>query len=358
MSDTPLGAFLKGLIRQEGPISLSRYMALALGHPQHGYYMTRDPLGARGDFTTAPEISQMFGELVGLWAAHAWTSLGSPPDVLLVEFGPGRGTLMADALRAIGKVAPAFRAALSVHLVETSPVLREKQAARLASEGATWHERLETLPEAPLIVIANEFFDALPIDQLVYAGGAWRERQVGLEGDSLAFGLSPPLSAAEARQDLPEGTVLEVASAGLAVLKSLALRLNTNGGTALIIDYGPDRLAFGDTLQAMARHGFVDPLAGPGEADITAHVAFEAMADAALKEGLTVDFLASQADFLESLGIAMLAENLRRKATPLQAEAIDAALSRLTDRSERGMGSLFKVLSLSGKPQARTSAVP
>ena len=358
MSGTPLGAFIKGLIRQEGPISLARYMALALGHPQHGYYMTRDPLGACGDFTTAPEISQMFGELVGLWAASAWALLGSPPSVLLVELGPGRGTLMADALRAIAKAAPAFRAALSVHLVETSPVLREKQVTRLASERVTWHERLETLPEAPLIVIANEFFDALPIDQLVYADGAWRERQVGLEEDKLAFGLSPPLGVAEARQGLPEGTVLEVAGAGLAVLKSLALRLNTNAGTALIIDYGPDRLGFGDTLQAMAGHGFVDPLAEPGEADITAHVAFEAMADAALKEGLNVDFLASQADFLEGLGIGVLAENLRRKATPLQAEAIDAALARLTDRSERGMGSLFKVLSVSGRPQARMSAVP
>jgi SAM-dependent MidA family methyltransferase len=345
-SDTPLGAHIKALIRQEGPISLSRYMALALGHPKHGYYMTRDPLGARGDFTTAPEISQMFGELIGLWAAHAWATTGAPEPVVLVELGPGRGTLMADALRAIGKAAPAFRAALSVHLVETSPVLREKQALMLASEAVEWHERIETLPEAPLIVIANEFFDALPIDQFVHSNGAWRERQVGLEEGRLVFGLSPALGASQSQPSVAEGAVLEVASAGLAVMKGLALRFAANGGAALIIDYGPDRLGLGDTLQAMENHAFVDPLARPGEADITAHVAFEALADAAVKDGLTVDFLASQADFLESLGIKVLAETLRRNATALQAETIDGALARLTDRSERGMGSLFKVLAL------------
>ena len=346
MSETALGAHIKALIRQEGPISLSRYMGLALGHPKYGYYMTRDPLGARGDFTTAPEISQMFGELIGLWAAHAWSTLGAPENVALVELGPGRGTLMADALRAIGKAAPAFRAALTVHLVETSPVLREKQAVTLASQAVEWHERIETLPEAPLIVIANEFFDALPIDQMVHRHGTWRERQVGLEDEHLVFGLSPVVSATENRP-IGDGVVLEVASAGLAVLKGLALRLAANGGAALIIDYGPERLALGDTLQAMENHAFVDPLARPGEADITAHVAFEALADAAAKDGLSVDFLASQADFLENLGIKVLAETLRRNATPLQAEAIDGALARLTDRSQRGMGSLFKVLALS-----------
>jgi NADH dehydrogenase [ubiquinone] 1 alpha subcomplex assembly factor 7 len=350
MTDTPLALEIKDLIRHEGPISVARYMALALGHPRHGYYMTRDPLGMAGDFTTSPEISQMFGEIIGLWATHRWMILGSPARVSLVELGPGRGTLMADALRAIGKVMPEFAQAIEVHLVETSPVLRRAQAQGLHGFEPVWHDDASTLPDRPLIVIANEFFDALPVHQLVHRGGHWHERLVGLMDGELAFGLAPePTPAAQAPKGAAlDGTILEYHEAGSLVMAGLCARIARFGGAALIIDYGHIELGVGDTLQAMADHAYVDPLARPGEADITTHVCFETMARIAVDKKLAIDILATQAQFLNELGIRPMAANLKRNASPQQAEAIDKALERLTDDAPRAMGSLFKVLAVSG----------
>ena len=355
MSETPLAREIKDLIRQEGPIDVARYMALALGHPRHGYYITRDPLGAAGDFVTAPEISQMFGEILGLWAAHRWMILGSPARINLAELGPGRGTLMADALRAIGKVVPDFAAAIQLHLVETSPVLRKAQAAALAGSlpgrHPNWHDDLEQLPDGPLILIANEFFDALPVHQLVQRNGRWHERLVGLADDELAFGLAAepiPASQAPARADgALDGTIVEYPEAGSRVMAALSERLAGFGGAALIIDYGHLEFGVGDTLQAMAGHAFVEPLARPGEADLTTHVCFETLARIAADKRLSIDILTTQAQFLNELGIRPMAANLSRHATPEQAEAIAKALERLTDDAPRAMGSLFKVLAVS-----------
>ncbi|OCC04126.1 hypothetical protein BA190_14670 [Labrys sp. WJW] len=355
MSETPLAREIKDLIRQEGPIDVARYMTLALGHPRHGYYITRDPLGTAGDFTTAPEISQMFGEIIGLWAAHRWMILGSPGRINLVELGPGRGTLMADALRAIGKVVPDLADAIALHLVETSPVLRKAQAATLADSlggrRPTWHDDIADLPDGPSIIIANEFFDALPVHQLVHQGGRWHERLVGLVDDELAFGLAPePVPANQApplSDGALDGTIVEYPEAGSRVMATLSARLGRFGGAALIIDYGHLEFGVGDTLQAMAGHAFVEPLARPGEADLTTHVCFETLARIAAGKRLSIDILTTQAQFLNELGIRPMAANLSRHATPEQAEAIAKALERLTDDAPRAMGSLFKVLAVS-----------
>ncbi|MDQ0473693.1 class I SAM-dependent methyltransferase [Labrys wisconsinensis] len=345
---TPLGEAIASLVRDEGPIDLARFMALALGHPVHGYYRTRDPLGAAGDFTTAPEISQMFGELVGLWAAHAWQRLGRPDPVLLAELGPGRGTLMADALRAVARAAPDFLRAARLHLVETSPVLRQRQADALAGHAPAWHEATDTLPDGPLILIANEFFDALPVRQFQRRDGRWHERLVGLAGDRLAFGLAAGPAGIDGLPEAPDGAILELGEAGLRLAGHLAARLARDGGAALILDYGHIETGFGDTLQAMRRHAGADPLAEPGEADLTTHVDFAALAAAAAAAGARIDLMAGQADFLEGLGIRERAAALKRRATPAQVADIDAALARLTDRGRTGMGALFKVLALSG----------
>ncbi|WP_232628451.1 class I SAM-dependent methyltransferase [Methylobacterium sp. Leaf118] len=341
---TPLFAVLARAIRADGPIGLDRYMALCLGHPAHGYYATRDPFGARGDFVTAPEISQMFGELIGAWAAAVLAAMPATPRPCLVELGPGRGTLLADALRALTAAGAAF----DLHLVETSPVLRALQAQRLAAAAPVFHDGLDTLPEAPLLVIANEFFDALPARQFVRMGRGWCERRVGLseDGAALAFGLDPepdPRIDAEA----PAGAVLTLPTAALAVMRDLGRRLVRSGGALLAIDYGHDRPGFGDTFQALARHGSVDPLARPGEADLTVHVDFPALARAATSEGAALHGPVTQRDFLQALGLGPRAERLKARATTAQAQAIDAAVARLTDPDPRGMGALFKVLGAS-----------
>ena len=339
---TPFHRQLLEMLAQEGPIPVDRFMARALSH----YYATRDPLGAAGDFTTAPEISQMFGELIGLWAAHCNALIGAPASVALVELGPGRGTLMADALRASARAAPAFRAALAVHLVETSPALRSKQADRLGPAVADWHETIDTLPTGPLIVVANEFFDALPVRQFVRTGQGWRERMVGVESGRLAFGLSAEPAADGPSHDLPLGTIIERSEAALAVFGALIARIASNGGAILAIDYGSLEGGVGDTLQALRGQTMVHPLDHVGDADLTTHVDFSPLIRIAEAAGLTIDFAGSQADFLIALGIESRAQTLRRQATAEQQSAIDAALSRLTDRSSTGMGSLFKVLAV------------
>ena len=334
-----LAASLAARIRATGPMSLADYMAECLTHPTLGYYTTRDPLGAKGDFTTAPEISQMFGELVGLALAQAWSDQGGGP-VTLAELGPGRGTLMADALRATRTV-PGFHDAVDLHMVETSPTLRESQRTALAGVAMTHHATLATLPDAPLFLVANEFFDALPIRQFVRAAGHWRERVVGLAGDALAFGLSGPVDVPELadRGDVADGGLVEVCPAGPAIMAEIEARIFAHGGAALIIDYG-DWRSLGDTLQALKAHAFAPPLADPGAADLTAHVDFEALARAAPR--LAPSRLTPQGVFLERLGITLRAQTIAQGLTGAARAAHVAAHRRLTHPDE--MGNLFKVL--------------
>jgi len=337
---TPLAQRLATRIRAGGPMSLADFMAAALMDPDHGYYATRDPFGAAGDFVTAPEISQMFGELLGLWLAQVWQDQGAPARIILAEPGPGRGTLMADVLRATRKV-PGFHAALSLHLVETSPELRRIQAERLPD--AHWHDDVATLPEGPLFLLANEFLDALPIRQFRRDGSGWAERVVTLQEDRLAFALArtaPPAMLA-AHEEAPAGTTVEYCPALPGIVGMIGDRIARHGGAALFIDYG-GRGGTGDTLQALRAHHPVDPLAEPGLADLTAHVDFAAIARAAPPARVTP--LVTQGLFLERLGITPRAQAL---AAGLAGEALEshvAAHRRLTHPDE--MGSLFKVIGI------------
>lgn len=341
---TPLAREIAAIIRETGPIGVDRYMALCLGHPIHGYYRTRDPLGLRGDFTTAPEITQMFGELIGAWVAWVHRAMGAPEPLLLVELGPGRGTLMADALRALSAAAPGLR--IAPHLVETSPVLRQVQERRLDGADATWHMGLDSLPEGPAVIVANEFFDCLPVRQFIRAADGWHERMVGLgPDDSLSFGLSPE-PVPDITADAPVGAVVSVPGPALELVRAVAKRLRAQGGVLLMFDYGHTRPGFGDTLQALAGHAFADPLAAPGEADLTCHVDFAALALAARDAGAAIHGPVDQGDFLVALGLRERAARLRLRANDTQAEAIDAALARLTDDNPEGMGRLFKVMAV------------
>lgn len=294
------------------------------------YYAGRAGLGR--DFTTAPEMSQAFGECLGLWCAVTWQAMGAPPRVVLAELGPGRGTLMADALRAVREMAPPFAAALELHLVETSPLLRAAQAARFS---ATWHDSADTLPPGPMLLLANEFFDALPIRQYVRRGAGWTERFVA----SGAFVEQPAAQQGEG----PEGAVREVCEAGLALAASLGARLAREGGAALILDYGPARSGLGDTLQALRDNAPADPLAEPGQADITAHVDFAALATAARAAGAAAHGPLPMGLFLQRLGLMARSAMLARSA-PASAGAILAAAQRLV--APEGMGRLFKALAL------------
>jgi SAM-dependent MidA family methyltransferase len=322
---------LERLIAVNGPISVAHYMAEANAH----YYATRDPLGAAGDFTTAPEISQMFGELVGLWLADLWTRAGRP-EAHYVELGPGRGTLAADALRAMRGAGLEPEA----HLVETSPALRKIQAERLPD--ARWHDDLGTLPEdAPLLLAANEFFDALPVRQLIATRKGWHERLVA-HVDGIFVPVPGPLIPAPLDPAEP-GTVIETSPASLGVVRALAQRLAAQGGAALSIDYGHADASSGETLQAVAGHAYADPWQEPGERDLTAHVDFRALARAAEAEGVWVLGPRPQGEWLEAMGIGVRAAALG-EAAPGRAGEIDAARERLVSPAQ--MGSLFKVLAL------------
>jgi len=353
---TPLGAHIAALVASHGPIAVADYMALALGHPVFGYYMTRDPLGAAGDFVTAPEISQMFGELIGLWCADQWQQIGTPERVVLAELGPGRGTLMADALRAVTRALPAFANAADIHLVETSPALRAAQARALGGR-ARWHDTVATLPEGPILLIANEFFDALPVRQFVRTPRGWCERCVRLDGERLQFALAPdpaPLPAVpDAFVHAATGAVMELSPARESVAADIAHRIAARNGAALIIDYGHHISAPGDTLQALKAHQYCDPLAEPGEADVTAHVDFAALARACEGAGARVHGPVTQGEFLKGLGILERAARLKRGAAPQAAQDVDRALHRLTSGDE--MGDLFKAMAITS-PQAHTPA--
>ncbi len=332
-----LKAQFRRLIAATGPIGVMHYM----GEANARYYAARDPLGTAGDFITAPEISQMFGELLGLWLADMWHRAGAPARVHYVELGPGRGTLASDALRAAAK------AGLNpeVQFVETSDALREIQ--RQAFPGATWHHDLSTLPtDAPILLIANEFLDALPIRQLVKTSGGWRERMVALEEDGFVCAAGQkPMDAAipEARRDAPEGTIVETCPGAASVIREVAERLAAQGGAGLIVDYGYAAPQTGSTLQAVRAHRKVDPFADPGEADLTAHVDFAAMADVAQAGGARWLGTAPQGAFLRGLGIEARAQALAA-AAPAQAAEIGAAMERLVAPEQ--MGELFKVMGL------------
>ncbi|MEY4982201.1 MAG: hypothetical protein RIR62_467 [Pseudomonadota bacterium] len=350
---TPLAEILARRIAQTGPITLADYMAECLLHPAHGYYTRRDPLGAAGDFTTAPEISQMFGELLGLCLAQFWLDMGRPAGVTLAELGPGRGTLMADILRATRGVA-GFHAAVSVHLVEASPRLRAEQAARLQACAPVWHDTADSLPDAPLLLVANEFFDALPIRQFRKDRGGWREHVVGLTDGRLAFGLTdaaprPDLDALYPSE--PAGTVVETCPAALAPLAALSGRIGRHGGLALVVDYG-GWVSRGDTFQALKAHAFADPFAEPGAADLTAHVDFAAL----VRATPLAHAYATQGEVLKALGIDARAARLAAGLSGAALESHLAAHRRLTDPAE--MGSLFKALALFRADGPRPAGFP
>lgn len=338
----PLKARLLARIARTGPLSVADYMAECLLHPTDGYYATRDPLGTAGDFITAPEISQMFGEIIGLWLAQVWLDQGAPPDILLAELGPGRGTLMADALRATRAV-PGFHAALRLHLVEASPVLAAAQAKALAPFAPVFHRSVADLPEGRLLLIANEFFDALPIRQFQQAdSGDWHERQIGASGDTLIWGLAPTVpNATLADRPHRPGQIVETCAPAEAIAGEIGRRVAAHGGAALIIDYGEIE-SHGATFQAVQGHGYADPLADPGQADLTAHVAFGPIARAAGPARASA--LTPQGVFLERLGITARAHTLARRLEGATLASHIAAHRRLTHPEE--MGTLFKVLAL------------
>ncbi|MEO9865798.1 MAG: SAM-dependent methyltransferase [Yoonia sp.] len=341
---TALADLLIARIGQTGPITLADYMAECLLHPKHGYYATRDPFGTKGDFITAPEISQMFGEMLGLCLAQAWIDQGQPTHFTLAEIGPGRGTLMADMLRATKSV-PGFHDAASVHLIEASPVLRAKQAELVPQ--ATWHDTISTLPDAPLFMVANEFFDALPIRQFTRDDAGWREHMVGVQDDTLTLGLSAaaPIEALDHRlDDTKTGDLVELCPALPGIAAQIGQRIADHGGAALIIDYG-DWRSLGDTLQAITDHAPVDPFNAPGDADLTAHVDFEAIAQAASPAQFTR--LTTQGVFLERLGVTNRAQSLAQHLTGDGLDQHIAAHRRLTHPSE--MGEIFKVIGLHPK---------
>lgn len=347
---TSLRRLLTHRIAATGPITLADYMVECLLHPVYGYYVTRDPLGVAGDFITSPEISQIFGELVGLALAQAWLDQGAPAPFALVETGPGRGTLMADILRATTQV-PGFRAAAQVHLVEASPVLRGVQARTIPIPGTQWHDTVATLPDLPMFLVANEFFDALPIRQFQRRGDGWAERLVALVADGdgdrvLGFGLGEPLplgALAHRLGDTAEGDIVETCAAAGPVMDCIATKIAGHGGAALIIDYGGWR-SLGDTFQALERHTPVNPFANPGAADLTAHVDFEPLAQAAIRAGAAASAMVPQGVFLERLGITARATQLARGLTGPALDAHVAAHRRLTHPAE--MGSLFKCLAV------------
>lgn len=352
-----LGPRLAARIASDGPISVHDYMQACLADPEHGYYRDGVPLGASGDFTTAPEISQVFGEMLGLWLADRWQAAGAPARAALVELGPGRGTLMEDALRATAKALPAFAAAAKLHLVEISRSLRAVQGERLARAAPTFHDGFDSVPDdAPLFLVANEFLDALPVRQFVRRGPVWRERVVTLVDGAFAFSdgpaiSEPPLSHTQLA-DAPDGAVVEVCPAALDIVVQVARRIAKSGGVALFVDYGTDRSGWGDTLQAVRRHAKVGVFEAPGECDLTAHVDFPRLSAAARAAGVAAFGPATQADFLRRIGIHARLAVLARGAAPHVARTIAEASRRLLDARE--MGTLFKVVAL----QAPAAAAP
>jgi NADH dehydrogenase [ubiquinone] 1 alpha subcomplex assembly factor 7 len=357
----PLEADIRRRIARDGAMPVAEFMAACLYDPQHGYYNCRAPFGAAGDFVTAPEISQMFGELIGLWSAAAWRSMGEPDPVALIELGPGRGTMMADALRAVRTV-PAFRKAARVHLIETSRDLAMRQRRTLAGIADVmlrWHGTIDEVPEGPAIILANEFFDALPVHQAERRGGpnGWHERAVAINaaGELVLTAAAAPLAGFEARlpaavRNAPVGAIFEWREDRLAhdiARRAIAGGAGGAGGVALVIDYGHVASSIGDTFQAIRSHRYASPLALPGLADLTAHVDFEALARTARQAGARVHGPVGQGTFLKRLGIEARAAALQRRLPEAERGAIAAALERLIGPGPAGMGVLFKATAFS-----------
>ena len=349
---TPLHRILSDRIETTGPINMADYMAACLMDPEHGYYTKRTVFGSQGDFTTSPEISQIFGELIGLCLAQTWLDQGAPQEFALVELGPGRGTLLSDALRATSTVA-GFRNAARLHLVETSQTLREVQKGTLSQYDIEWHDDLSTIPDLPLFLIANEFFDALPVRQMVPHGDSWKEWMVIADGDQLLLELSETVTSCPELdfrlEDTRDGDLVEYCPALDSYVKNIGAQINARGGAALLIDYG-DWRSLGDTVQAMQDHTYTDPLKDPGLADITAHVDFEAITRATPSGFSRVT---PQGIFLERLGITPRAEQLAKNLSGQALDDLIAAHRRLTHPHE--MGNLFKAIALfpkNGQPPA------
>ncbi|WP_417493725.1 class I SAM-dependent methyltransferase [Maricaulis sp.] len=343
---------LRERIAESGPISVAAFMTQALFDPSEGFYATKDPIGAGADFITAPEISQMFGELVGLWIAQSWLDMGKPDPVQVVELGPGRGTMMSDALRACRAV-PGLLPAMQVTLIEASAALKAVQAQTLGPSGAQirWIDRLENVPAGPAIIVGNEFLDCLPLRQAIRHAGRWHERLVGLDendANEFVFVLGPPLGVDEALiperlREAPDNSLVELRPGDRQVVDQLAARFATQPGRALLIDYGPAHSETGDTLQAIRAHQKVPPLQDPGTADLTARVDFESLITAAREHGLTSWGPVEQGPFLLNLGMEARAAVLSQ-ASPGQRSVIARQVWRLTD--EEQMGSLFKLVCL------------
>jgi SAM-dependent MidA family methyltransferase len=352
--DTPLARKLKERIRRDGPISVAEYMQACLQDPEHGYYRNQPAIGAGGDFVTAPEISQVFGELIGLWCAVVWRQMGSPARLNLVELGPGRGTLMRDALRA-ARIVPGFPEVLTVHLVESNAALRKAQQATLAGIGVPLQLHADPpaslmqqppAAESPTVLIANEFLDTLPIEQFEYRGSAWRARRIAVDDERLVF-VTDMTSASELERlprgtEAQEGDVFEVPAFNASNAEAI-LGMSARCGplAALFIDYGHLTTDFGDTLQGMAGQAYASPFFAPGETDLTAHVDFQHFAEECRNAGLATDGPVTQSEFLGSLGIMERASRLMA-ANPGKAAAIEAGVARLM--SPTGMGSRFKAI--------------
>ena len=339
---TELGRLIARRIALTGPVTIADYMAEALGHPVLGYYRRAMPLGAAGDFTTAPDVSQMFGEMLGAWLAERWQAMGRPVPARLVELGPGRGTLMADALRATRNV-PGFHAAIDLHLVEINRTLKEEQARALAAYRPAWHERFDDVPSGPLLLVANEFFDALPVRQFHRTAGGWSERMVGraIDTDALVFALAPGATPfARFLPDAASGAEAEICESGRALAAAIGARVRRDGGWALIVDYGYDT-GHGASLQAVRGHRGRDVLDRPGETDLSAHVDFASLAAAA---GTRCFGPTGQGDFLCRLGVVQRAETLKARASDDQRRVLNAALARLIASDQ--MGTLFRVLAI------------
>ena len=336
---------IRRVIAAQGPISVGEFMRLALTDPEFGYYVRRNPIS--GDFITAPEISQIFGELIGLFFVQLWEDHGRPRRFHLVELGPGRGTLMADMLRA-ARIRPQFLDSAMIDLIEVSPVLAEHQRRALADFRVTWHRDLTNVPaDAPAFMIANEFFDALPVRQFVHRGGRWHERKIAVDQDRFQFVHYPEPRVRElmpARlSDAGDGAVFEFSADAKRTAGAIAARIVNTGGTALIADYGHTRSGFADTFQAVRQHQFADPLAQPGDTDLTFHVDFEVLAGAANAQKATVFGPVTQGRFLTALGIRQRSEMLKRNA-PAYAQMIDSGVERLIGDTQ--MGQLFKMLAI------------
>jgi SAM-dependent MidA family methyltransferase len=339
-----LPEIIRDLIRQRGALSVGEYMALCLGHPQYGYYMSHEPFGALGDFTTAPEISQLFGEMIAVWVMTTWEKLGKPQDIQIVEMGPGRGTLMKDLWRGLYAM-PELQSIVKIHLVDFSPRLQTIQKENLEGRPVTWHQDFKTVPQQPSLIIANEFFDALPIQQAVYHQGQWYMRQVIADEEDLLFGLGNPLQGIFVGNP-QDGDIFEYAPLSADIMDHLCEFLKKNNGALLAIDYGdeaPLDERIGETLQALYQQKPDPVLDHPGDADITAHVAFDSLKHIARDHNLLGN-VQTQADFLRQQGILLRAQALLEKANPEQAKTLNEAMHRLLDTKE--MGELFKVFEM------------